>query len=153
MRNLTWSVALLVACPPSSVLAQCRPQSKPDKPYTLQPNQQWVNFGGQWNRWSPAERLAYLRGLVDGSSRVYLRTLDFRELTTVNRECLGNTMAVRYDHDVLIAIISDLYKDPANTYVMHSEMVFVARDKLEGKDVEAQLRIARETARAFYILN
>ena len=43
-------------------------------------------------------------------------------------------------------IVSDLYKDPANTYVNISDMCFLASKKLRGETIEASLREARENA-------
>jgi hypothetical protein len=45
--------------------------------------------------------------------------------------------------------MTDLYRDPANALIRLGAMVYIARDKLSGKDVEAALRTAREKERAY----
>jgi hypothetical protein len=48
--------------------------------------------------------------------------------------------------------MTDLYRDPANTLIQFAAMIYIARDKLDGKDVEPALRAARQTQRSFYYL-
>ena len=43
--------------------------------------------------------------------------------------------ATLYDENKIIDIISNLYKDPANSYIWFQDMVYIARDSLSGKDV------------------
>lgn len=145
-------VVILLAAAPTIAWSQCRAK-RTAAPYQLKTNEAWVNFGTQWNGWSATERLAYLNGLIDGGSRVYLAAFDFTELTPERRECLRERMAVVYEPTVLSAVVTDLYRDPANTYISPAALVFIARDKLDGKDVDVRLRNARETDRAFYRLN
>ena len=45
--------------------------------------------------------------------------------------------------------MTNLYSDPANTYVRFDSMVYIARDKLSGKDVDPALRHAREMDRGY----
>jgi len=45
--------------------------------------------------------------------------------------------------------MTNLYKDPSNTYIRYNSMLYIARDKLGGKDVEPALRLAREKDRGF----
>jgi hypothetical protein len=40
--------------------------------------------------------------------------------------------------------MTSLYADPANTFIAHSSMIYIARDKLGGKDIETLLRKARQ---------
>jgi hypothetical protein len=44
------------------------------------------------------------------------------------------------------AVMTDLYRDPANACVALVDMVYIARDRLEGKDVEKSLGDARRRA-------
>jgi len=48
--------------------------------------------------------------------------------------------------ETFINVISDLYKDPANTYIPISNMCIIASRKIRGETIEALLREAREKA-------
>jgi hypothetical protein len=41
-----------------------------------------------------------------------------------------------YDTSALLDVMTSLYADPANTYIAYTSMVYIARDKLAGKDVQ-----------------
>jgi hypothetical protein len=63
--------------------------------------------------------------------------------TKIKREVFETT-TVKYDSDVLIPVITSLYKDPANVYIRYDSMIFIGRDKIAGKDIEPLLRNARK---------
>jgi hypothetical protein len=44
-----------------------------------------------------------------------------------------------------------LYSDPSNTYIAYGAMVYIARDKLSGKDPDTILRNARQNECAYYL--
>jgi hypothetical protein len=48
-----------------------------------------------------------------------------------------------YKNSALLDVMTSLYSDPANTYIGYAYMIYIARDKLAGKDIEALLRNAR----------
>ena len=148
------SAVLLFVTTPLPAWGQCRLKVESTSPYRLQANEVWVNYGAKWSAWSMAERLAYFDGLIAGGSRMFLAaTFNFTEMAAEQRECLRQTFAVMYDSAILIAVVNDLYNDPANTFISNSAMVFIARDKLDGKDIEMRLRSARENERSFYKRN
>ena len=99
------------------------------------------SYGRQWNSWSPSSRLIYLQGFRDGQSHTYFALLG--DLPGSRREALRLETFTMFDGDVLSNVITSLYADPANTFVQNDEMVYIARDKLSGKDVELMLRSAR----------
>jgi hypothetical protein len=101
-----------------------------------------INFGGQWNSWSTNDRLVYLSGFMDGQSETYSTLLS--DLPEGSRERLRKATFLFYDLDVIRDVITDVYRDPANTFIRFSSIVYVARDKLDGKDVESRLRYARQ---------
>jgi len=47
-------------------------------------------------------------------------------------------------------VTTDLYKDPANSYIRPADMCFIAFWKLKGKDVESVLIELRERASKYY---
>lgn len=49
-----------------------------------------------------------------------------------------------WDLEVISKVVTDLYKDPANTYIWISDMYIIALLKLKGESIESLLREARE---------
>ena len=100
------------------------------------------NFGKEWHLWSDYERSIYLVGFVDGQSGTYLALVD--DVPKERREPLRLQTFTFYDSDAIRDVMTSLYGDPANTFIRHGSMLYIARDKLSGKDIEARLRQARE---------
>lgn len=86
-------------------------------------------------------RSIYLEGFRDGQSRTYFAVMN--DLPVARREPLQLATFTTYDTDVLGNVMTSLYADPANTYIQNDDMVYLARDKIGGKDVESALRDAR----------
>jgi hypothetical protein len=101
-----------------------------------------VNYGRQWNAWSNRDRSIYLIGFVDGQSQTYISLED--DLPAERRERLRLQTFTFYNTSTLRDVMTSLYSDPANTYIAHGSMVYIARDKLGGKDIEVLLRTARQ---------
>jgi hypothetical protein len=45
-----------------------------------------------------------------------------------------------------LKVMDDLYKDPANTFIYNTDMIYIAYQKLRCEDIEALLQKAREEA-------
>ena len=101
-----------------------------------------INFGSMWKGWSNEVRLIYLDGFIGGRSETFLVVFD--SLSPEARGSLRLRTTVLYNPDVLRDVMTDLYSDPANTFVRFEVMVYIARDKLSGREVESRLRSARE---------
>jgi hypothetical protein len=65
-------------------------------------------------------------------------------LPAESRERVVRKTFTFYGTNTLLDVITSLYADPANTFVTHAAMVYMARDKLAGKEIEASLRNARQ---------
>jgi hypothetical protein len=123
----------------------------------LPPNAVLVDFGQQWTGANEVARLWYLTGFKDGSADAYQKAFEneFRVPGRTYGQVAGQFEPVRlvtftaYDPDVLSRVITDLYRDPANTFISHAGMVYIARDRLDGKNVEPLLREARVSKRAY----
>jgi len=48
--------------------------------------------------------------------------------------------------DAILKVMDDLYKDPANTYIIANSMIEIACQKLKGEDIEPLLQEARKKA-------
>jgi len=99
------------------------------------------NYGRRWSSWSPLNRSIYLEGFRDGQSHAYFALVD--DLPPGRREPLRLMTFTLYDADALGNVITSLYTDPANAYIQNDDMVYIARDKLSGIDVDPELRTAR----------
>ncbi len=51
---------------------------------------------------------------------------------------------LKFELKALRDVITSLYNDPANTYIEMSYMVYFAKSKLMGKDIESDLRDQRK---------
>jgi hypothetical protein len=105
------------------------------------------NYGRQWNVWSDTSRLIYLEGFVDGQSGTY--TAVASDLPPERREPLRLQTFTFYDADALRDVMTSLYSDPANTYIRYDSVVYLSRDKLNGKDIKPSLMRAREADRGY----
>jgi len=105
------------------------------------------SYGREWNVWSNGSRSIYLAGFVDGQSNTYLAV--YNDLPPERREPLRLQTFMFYEPDAIRDVMTNLYSDPANTYIRYDSMVYIARDKLSGKDIEPLLRSAREKDRGY----
>ena len=105
------------------------------------------NYGQEWNTWSNGSRYVYLEGFVDGQSNTYAAVLG--DLPQERREPLRLQLFTFYGAQALRDVMTSLYADPANTFIRYDSMVYIARDKLSGKDTESMLRSAREHDRGY----
>ncbi len=111
------------------------------------PGCELINYGRQWKGWALDTRLVYLAGYVDGGADVSVALAKY--LPPMQEANLRKELATIYDDDVLAAVMTSLYADPANTYITHGAMVYIARDKLNRKEITEALRDARMNKRAF----
>jgi hypothetical protein len=106
-----------------------------------------VNNGKEWNRWPNSFRSVYIDGFRDGQSHTYIAISS--ELSATRREALRLETFTFYQTDALRDVMTSLYSDPANTYIGFDSMIYVARDKLSGNDIEPMLRDARQHGRTY----
>jgi hypothetical protein len=111
------------------------------------PNYDLVNYGREWKSLSDASRSLYLEGFMDGFSATYRAV--FNDLSGERRESLRLETAVLFERDAIRDVMKSLYSDPANTYIRYNSMVYIARDKLGGKDIDKTLRDARKNDHGF----
>jgi hypothetical protein len=110
--------------------------------FAQDPNMEPVDQGAMWNSWTVAMRSAYIEGFLSGVNSVYQRAFSY--LSAKQRDEIRAATFVVYASDVLAKVVTDLYRDPANTYIEPGALVIVAREKLKGTDIEPLLRAARK---------
>lgn len=107
------------------------------------------NYGEFWNSMSDGEKCAYISGLHAGMTKCID---DFIKLTSEKPpEKFIDLIYETYwllspDFEVRVRGISDLYKDPANTYISIAEINILAHRKIKGESIESSLRELREEA-------
>lgn len=125
------------------LLTNALPQNPPP---TVPPGFERMNYGRQWNSWSNGVRQIWIQGFVEGQSDTFLKIRDTLHASGAEKpwEDLKNATFVFYDYDALCDVMTNLYADAANTYIRYGATIYIARDKLSGKDVEPALRNARQ---------
>lgn len=118
------------------------------------------NYAESWRSWNLVTREAYISDVVDGIGEAYIVTImavapDKIAKTPPPSEVKRTTdrLFVRYTRNQLRDVITDLYKDPANAFIIQLNMFFLARDKIEGKDFSKELMEARKKAIETHQLN
>ena len=123
----------------------------------------YKNYGEIWLKLSDGYRVLYIMGFVGGMDLLAIKilpilTLKIKEnlLTYEETEVIQELLYFRNyflglagDVDVvknIFNIVTDLYKDPANTYIPTYKMIEVAYQKLKGEDIEPLLQEARKKA-------
>ena len=121
------------------------------------------NYGKIWNSWSDYMRSIYIMGLKDGLqeqiSFSFIARLIIEEKSVFDKylkdsevvkteEARNKTLSdfIRGDDEVIRNVMTDLYEDPANTYISFYDMGGIAYRELKGKSLESLLREAREKA-------
>jgi len=123
-----------------------------------------LDYGAMWKAWGREGQHAYLWGFIDGGTAVMLTAMEEmissdKQVRTAPKNCgvildnTGKKTATLFDEYKLIDVITNLYKDPANSYILFGDMVYIARDSLKGNDVTDALLKARKHAIATYELN
>lgn len=116
--------------------------------------QEPFNYAELWGSWGTVGHEAYLEGVVDGTfyawtaaGEAWLGPGELYKSSDVEKiRIVREKIFVREQRPQIPAVMTDLYSDPANAYIALIDMVFIARDKLEGKDVERALDNARKRA-------
>ncbi|MBI4455432.1 MAG: hypothetical protein HY644_05980 [Acidobacteria bacterium] len=118
------------------------------------------NYAELWRSWNPITREAYITGAVDGIAEAYFTTISAVAPDKITRDPLPpevrkatDKLFVRYAREQIGSVMTDLYKDPANAFVSTLNMFFLARDKIEGKDIAKGLMEARKSALDTHRLN
>ena len=121
------------------------------------------NYGEIWLKLSDWDRGLYIGGFVGGMDLWSIKILPILAskikenlLTYEETEVIQELMDFRNYFDGLaedvdgmrniVNIVTDLYKDPANTYIPTYKMIEFAYKKLKGEDIEPLLREARKIA-------
>jgi hypothetical protein len=110
-------------------------------------------YGETWLALSSDAKLMFLEGYSEGVAQ---GIADAHKVITkksvLDLKVFQNTFYLhnpyfRTDEKVLIDVMTELYKDPANVYVQYDQMMWVAKRKLDGHPIETELTNARKIYR------
>ena len=112
------------------------------------------NYGRYWKDLPEAARNTYVIGFRDGGSNAFLvASIEWlppeESLTTAGsprRERVRKKTMTMFTSDILVPVMNEIYKDPANAFIGFKEVLFLARDKLLGEDVNSAIIEARKKA-------
>ena len=118
------------------------------------------SWGKAWDSISYLEKQFYLMGMTDGlimcitdffaSTGSYIVGLEDPEERMILTDSIGRSNdllgLITSNHEVIINIMNDLYKDPANTYIFYRNILVLACRKLKGENIEPLLQEARKKA-------
>jgi len=111
-----------------------------------------VTAGELWNDVSMSDLIkgVYIRG-IEGEFLL-------SQITTPSEVVIDKLLKDWYsfisqNHETIIRVMNDLYKDPANTYIDWSLICLIACNKLKGEDVEQLLKDVRKVAYQKYQRN
>ena len=118
------------------------------------------NYGQVWKLWPDYVRDVYLMGFQDGSVYAYFKALHkwlppgeaFKKPEPQRVKEVRESVFLFVDRSALRDVMTSLYEDPANTYIRWEKIVYLARDKLMGKDISQSLIKARKDAHEEYEL-
>ncbi|NKE72170.1 hypothetical protein [Candidatus Manganitrophus noduliformans] len=112
------------------------------------------NYGRYWSQLPPIARSAYVEGIVDGGSHAYFQAASewlppgeiIKKPEPEKVGIVRKKVFIMVDPNTIISVITDLYKDPANTFIDTVDMLYIARDKLLGEKIDDRLVSARKKA-------
>ena len=107
-----------------------------------------VNYGQGWNSLPNASKDWFIEGMVEGYNKTYWTLINF--VPSQMRKEFEKKIYLFYDTDVLREVMTKLYADPANTYISYGAMAYIARDKLNGENIEDHLRYSRRKDRGYH---
>jgi hypothetical protein len=113
-----------------------------------------LNFGAIWKTWDVGSQNVYLWGFVDGGSNAMIAVMgeiiysNNKGLTVPKNlyENIRKKTTINFDENKLRDMMTTIYKDPKNSFIPFQDMVYIARDSLNGDDISASLLKARKAA-------
>ncbi len=104
-----------------------------------------TNWSAWWNSLSRTERGLYLGGFNAGVCRVWYLVHE-KKINVTSQDEKILLQQVFYDDELfdMPKILNMLYEDPANKYIDIGAMIYIAKAKLNGGQIEQMLLKARQ---------
>jgi hypothetical protein len=118
------------------------------------------NNANLWKSYSEQTKRVYVDGFADGVSETFIAAAGswigydkLKEPVSEKVKKVRDRVFIRYTQEQIPAVMSDLYKDPANDFVLFQDILLIARDRIEGKKTEELLNEARKKAMDSHEIN
>lgn len=124
------------------------------------------NCGKAWKSWFEYERDIYIRGFKDGLLKGFsffleeLKTDQLKQSFITDSEFkfqipdyfkpVIDRINIDIKSDIVEDVVTDLYNDPANTFIGFGDMIYLAIDKLKGERIDEKLIEARRSVERSY---
>jgi hypothetical protein len=123
--------------------------------------QERYNYADTWKNWNDYTRYVFLWGFQVGGSAVHVEALNnwiaqdewLTDRPSPRVEKVRNKVALFFDLEIIRDVIKELYKDPSNSFIPFSKMIFLSRDKLRGDNIDEAILSARKEAHENFLLN
>lgn len=115
-----------------------------------------------WNSFSNIQKITFILamdyGIIKGIDICLTGYTDYfieregkekiKQIAIAGLSILNEYLEIRspFDIEVISKVVTELYKDPANSYIWISDMYILALLKVKGESIESSLREARERA-------
>lgn len=114
------------------------------------------DYASRWNAWDVYTKTAYVIGVKEGISTAFFtftgnltkKTSPKEELLIMNILNLGSVI----ERKKIIEVMTDIYKDPANSYIETTQIFLFAQEKIKGQDISKSLENKRRQIYEFYKL-
>ena len=123
----------------------------------------YINYGKFWLIMSDQHRACYMGGFVAGMDLWFIKIMpiliskikeglvNFEEIKTGGELIEFRSYFIRLSNTDdglrnIINVVTNLYKDPTNTYIPCFKMIEIAYQELKGEDIEPLLQEARKKA-------
>ena len=114
------------------------------------------DYATRWRAWDVYTRTAYVIGVTEGISTAFFTTKGNLTKKPSPKEELLIMDILKFGSAIerkkIIEVITDIYQDPANSYIETTKIFILAQETIEGKDISKSLEDARRQAYDLYKL-
>lgn len=114
------------------------------------------DYAARWKAWDVYTRTAYVAGVTEAISVAFFTTKGNLTKKPSLQEEFRIMDILKFGSAIekkkVIEVMTDIYQDPANSYIDTVKIFVLAHDKIEGKDISKSLEDARRQAYDLYNL-
>ena len=114
------------------------------------------DYAARWKAWDVYTRTAYMIGVDEGISTAFFTTIGNLTKEPSPKEQVLIMEILKFGSAIerkkIIEVMTDIYQDPANSYIETTKIFILAQEKIEGKDISKSLEDARRQAYDIYKL-
>lgn len=108
------------------------------------------DYAARWKAWDIDSRTAYVAGVTEAIPFALFTTAGSLTNKPPAKEVLAIALVLKCGYPIerkkIVEVITDIYQDPANSYIDTTRLFLFAQDKIQGKDISKALETARRQA-------